>query len=111
MKGVFGSPAGTRNGEVFDLNVEITGGELKEAFGREAYLRITPQAGSTFDGRFTNDFSSDKPLTNLRASHTGLPATVPEPTALVTFLTFGAGMLVCRLRRRLTRGNRRRGES
>ena len=68
---------------MFDLNMKITEGKLKEAFGSEAYLRITPQAGSTFDGRFTIDFSSDKPLTNLRPSRSGLPAAVPEPSDLV----------------------------
>ena len=88
---------------MFDLNMKITGGELAEAFGKEAYLRIVPQAGSTFNGEFTVDFSSEKPLTNLRARAKGLPATVPEPTVLITFLTFGAGVLACRLRRRLTR--------
>ena len=61
-------PVKNKSPEVFDLNMEITGGKLKEAFGSEAYLRIVPQAGSTFNGRFTVDFSSDEPLTNLRAA-------------------------------------------
>jgi hypothetical protein len=95
--------------EVFDLNMEITGGELAQAFGEEAYLRIVPQVGSTFNGQFTTDFSSEKPLSNLRASRKGLPATVPEPTTLVTLLTFGAGVLAYRIRRRLaSRSTRRR---
>ena len=85
---------GGKPGEVFDLNMKITEGKLKQAFGNEAYLRITPQAGSTFDGRFTIDFSSDKPLTNLRPSRSGLPAAVPEPSALITFLSIG-GMPAC----------------
>jgi hypothetical protein len=99
-----------KNPEVFDLNVQITGGKLAAAFGKEAYLRITPQAGSTFNGQFTADFSSAKPLTNLRASRKALPTTVPEPTTLVTLLTCGAGLLACRLRRyfsRAPRGRRR----
>jgi hypothetical protein len=104
------SPGGSKKTEVFDLNMKITDGALKDAFGGEAYLRIRPQASSTFDGRFTTDFSSDKPLTNLRASRTGLPAAVPEPSALITFLTLGAGLLACRLRRNLTRAPRRRGD-
>jgi hypothetical protein len=95
--------------EVFDLNMAITGGELATAFGQEAYLRIVPQSGSTFNGQFTTDFSSEKPLSNLRAARKGLPAAVPEPTALVTLLTFGAGVLAYRLRRRLcNRSSRRR---
>jgi hypothetical protein len=102
------SPTGSKKAEVFDLNMKITDGELKDAFGGEAYLRIRPQAGSTFDGRFTTDFSSDKPLTNLRASPTGLPAAVPEPSALITFLTLGAGVLAYRLRRRLATRTPRR---
>jgi hypothetical protein len=94
------SRAGEKTGDLFDLNMKITEGKLKDAFGGEAYLRITPQAGSTFDGRFTIDFSSEKPLTNLRASRSGLPATVPEPSALVTFLSIGGAVLAYRLRRR-----------
>jgi hypothetical protein len=105
------SPSGSKKVEVFDLNMRITDGELKDAFGDEAYLRIRPQAGSTFDGRFTTDFASDKPLTNLRATRTGLPAAVPEPSVLLTFLTCGAGLLACRLRRYLTRAPRRRGDA
>jgi hypothetical protein len=97
-----------KNAEVFDLSMKITEGKLKDAFGSEAYLRITPQAGTTFDGRFTIDFSSDKPLTNLRPSRSGLPAAVPEPSALITFLTIGAGVLVFRLRRRFAARPRRR---
>ncbi len=73
-------------------NMKITGGKLAEAFGSEAYLRIVPQANSTFNGQFTADFSSEMPLTNLRAKRKGVPATVPEPTVLVTLLTCGAGL-------------------
>ncbi len=94
-----GSAAGSKNGEVFDLNVKITDGKLARAFGPEAYLRITPQAGSTFSGEFTADFSSERPLTNLRHRAKSLPAAVPEPTVLVTLLTCGAGVLAVRLRR------------
>ena len=93
---------------MFDLNMKITEGKLKEAFGSEAYLRITPQAGSTFDGRFTIDFSSDKPLTNLRASRSGLPAAVPEPSALITFSPSCAGVLVFRAAAPIRRRARRR---
>jgi PEP-CTERM motif len=105
-----GGSNGSRNSEVFDLNMQITGGQLANAFGQEAYLRIVPQADSTFNGQFTSDFSSAKPLSNLRAARKGMPATVPEPTTLVTLLTFGAGALAYRLRRRLAnRTPRRRG--
>ena len=76
--------------------MKITGGELAKKFGPEAYLRIVPQTESTFNGQFTADFSSARPLTNLRANRRKLPASVPEPTAIVTFLTFGGGLLVYR---------------
>jgi hypothetical protein len=106
-----GSPSGSKTGEVFDLNVKITDGELARAFGSEAYLRITPQADSTFSGEFTVDFSSTRPLTNLRASRKSLPAAVPEPTLLVSLLTCGAGVLALRLRRLWkNRQTPRRGE-
>ncbi len=96
-----------KNPEVFDLNMEIKGGKLAEAFGKEAYLRIVPQAGSTFNGEFTVDFTSERPLTNLRSTRGKLPATVPEPTVLITVLTFGAGALAMRVRRRFRRSSRR----
>jgi hypothetical protein len=97
-----------KNPDVFDLDMKITGGQLAEAFGPEAYLRIVAQANSTFNGQFTSDFSGDKPLTNLRASNRRLPTTVPEPTTLITLLTCGAGLLACRMRRYFIRKARRR---
>jgi hypothetical protein len=100
-----------KNPEVFDLNVEIRGGKLAEAFGKEAYLRIVPQAGSTFSGEFTVDFASKRPLTNLRATRRKLPAIVPEPTVLITVLTFGAGALAIRVRRHFRTSSRRRPNS
>jgi len=99
--------AKNKDPEVFDLNMEITGGQLADAFGSQAYLRIVPQARSTYRGRFTTDFSGDRPLTNLRPARTKLPASVPEPTTLLTFLTCGAGYAAYRLRRRLRRSSRR----
>jgi hypothetical protein len=103
-------PVRNKNSEVFDLNVEIKRGKLAAAFGREAYLRIVPQAGSTFNGEFTVDFQSERPLTNLRSTRGKLPATVPEPTILITVLTFGGGALALRARRHFTRSSRRRRE-
>ena len=105
------APSSTKNLEIFDLNMRITGGELQKAFGDAAYLRISPQDRSTFDGRFTTDFSSEKPLTNLRALRNTLPATVPEPTSLITFLTCGAGLLAYKLRRYFNRKAPRRGKA
>jgi hypothetical protein len=105
------APSSTKNLEMFDLNMTITGGELKKAFGDAAYLRIRPQDKSTFDGQFTTDFSSAKPLTNLRALRKSLPTAVPEPTPLITFLTCGAGLLAYKLRRYFGRKSPRRGQA
>jgi len=106
--------ARSRNGgasqdpEVFDLNMKVTGGKLAEAFGSEAYFRITPQENSTFRGDFSADFSGEKPLTSLRASRKDEPIPVPEPTSLFLFLACGAGAAIgSRLRRR----GRSRGRS
>jgi hypothetical protein len=103
--------ARNKSPEVFDLNMKITGGELAKKFGPEAYLRIVPQTNSTFHGQFTADFSSARPLSTLRANRRKLPASVPEPTVIVTFLTFGAGVLGYRARRHWTRTATRRGQS
>ncbi len=53
--------------DIFGLNVKIEDGKLASAFGAEAYLRIVPQANSTFTGEFTSDFSGEQPMTNLLA--------------------------------------------
>jgi hypothetical protein len=97
------SGAPLRNANVFDLNVQITGGQLAQAFGTDAYFRITPQSNSTFQGSFASSFSGDKPLTNLRALQGHLPAAVPEPTPLLILLTGGTGVLISRLWRRTVR--------
>ena len=77
-------------GDVFDLNMKITGGRLASAFGSEAYFRVIPQSNSTFQGSFATSFSGDKPLTNLRALKRAGPSVLPEPSALVLLLTAGA---------------------
>jgi hypothetical protein len=100
-----------KNLEMFDLSMRITGGELARAFGDDAYLRIRPQDKSTFDGQFTTDFSSERPLTNLRAFRKPLPTAIPEPTPLITFLTCGAGLVVYKLRRYFGRRTPRRGKA
>lgn len=53
--------------DIFGLNVKIEDGKLASAFGAEAYLRIVPQAKSTFNGEFTSDFAGEMPMTNLLA--------------------------------------------
>jgi hypothetical protein len=108
-----GAPAASagKRPDVFDLDMKITGGKLAQAFGSEAYLRIVPQARSTFHGEFTSDFSGDRPLTNLRAVSRRLPTSIPEPTTLITLLTCGAGLLAGQLRRRALRAARRRRQA
>ena len=98
----------SKGSDVFDLNMRITGGELAGAFGSEAYLRIMPQANSTFQGEFTTDFSGERPLTNLRALNR-LPTSVPDPMTLIVILTGVAGLLLAyRMRRYVMRIDRRR---
>jgi hypothetical protein len=86
--------------DVFDLNVRITGGKLAAAFGPEAYLRIMPQANSTFNGSFAANFSGERPLTSLRALQKRLPWATPEPAPLVIMMTAGTGLAARWLRRR-----------
>jgi hypothetical protein len=87
--------------DAFDLNMKITGGKLAEVFGDNAYLRIIPQADSTFRGEFTSDFSGGKPLTDLRSNGEGVrrPAPVPEPATILVFLAIGLIVLLGRMSR------------
>ena len=89
------------NEDLFDLALKITGGTLASLYGPDAYVRVTSEANSTFDGVFTTDFSSEKVLTNTHTITSTLPAPAPEPTALVVLLACGAGLLY-RGRRRIT---------
>jgi hypothetical protein len=81
------------NEDLFDLALKITGGSLSSLYGPDAYVRVTSEANSTFDGVFTTDFSSEKVLTNTHTITSTLPAPAPEPTALVVLLACGAGLL------------------
>lgn len=100
----FGYQALTSSGvtgkALFDMKIKITGGALADLYGAEAYLSITADTNSTFAGVFTQDFSSQKILTNLQ-KYTKFPNPVPEPTTLVVLVTAGAGLLY-RNRRKIT---------
>lgn len=86
---------------VFDLSLEVTGGELAGAFGPRAYFRITPQGISTFQGDFTADFSGGRPLTSLRAARAeAAPVPVPEPSLVLFVAVCGGGCLAMRASRR-----------
>jgi hypothetical protein len=90
------------NEDLFDMTLKITGGTLASLYGPDAYLRVTSEANSTFNGAFTTDFASEKVLTNAHAISSLLlsPSPVPEPATLVVFLACGAGLLY-RGRRRI----------
>jgi hypothetical protein len=89
------------NEDLFDLTLKITGGTLASMYGPDAYVRVTSEANSTFDGIFTTDFSSEKVLTNTHpVSLLNAPSPVPEPAALFVLLAFGAGLFY-RGRRRI----------
>ncbi len=106
--GAQGKPAATRERSgVFDLNLKVTGGKLAGAFGSEAYFRITPQGGSTFQGDFTADFQGGRPLTSLRADRSeAAPVPVPEPSLMLFVTVCGGGCLAARALKK--RGARRR---
>ena len=85
----------------FDMKMQITGGELADYFGKEAYIEITPKIGSTFDGSYTKDFEGFKVTSNTRGTFiTPPPLPVPEPATYVLILVGGAGVIY-RHRRRL----------
>jgi hypothetical protein len=93
-------PLGVMNEDLFDMSLKITGGSLSSLYGPDAYVRVTSEANSTFNGVFTTDFSSEKVLTNTHTIANLVPSPAPEPTALVVLLACGAGLLY-RGRRRI----------
>ena len=104
------APSSAKNLEMFDLNMRITGGELAQAFGNQRVFadQTTGQEHirrSIHDGFFQRE-AVDQPADTSRKP---LPASISEPTPLITFLTCGAGLLAYRLRRYLGRKSPRRG--
>ena len=90
---------GIQGSDVFDMNINITGGELANYFGSTAYMRLTPELQSTFTGSFTSDFSGTKATSNTRSYNSPYPFPIPEPTTLLVLVAGGAGLLVRRHRR------------
>jgi hypothetical protein len=101
----FGSqftPAGPGQPAVslFDLNINITGGELASAFGPDVYIQYMPELNNTFQGRFDTGFTAAKATSNTRAYHAPLPFPAPEPTTLALLLAGGAGLAYRHWRKR-----------
>ena len=94
--------------DVFGLNMLIEDGLLKNTFGSEAYLRIIPQANSTFRGEFTRDFSGEKPLTNLLAVDRRLSTPLLQRMSFIALFVAGTSLLAWRLVRPAARSWRRR---
>ncbi len=91
---------GIQGSDVFDLNLDVTGGSLASYFGSEAYIRVTPELLSTFRGRFDEDFSAVKATSNTRSYVAPQPFPVPEPTAWLIFAAGGLGGIYRRYRRK-----------
>ena len=89
------------NEDIFDMDLKITGGAMAALYGPNAYMRVTAEANSTFDGVFSTDFSSEKVLTNTHTVASILPQPAPEPAALYVLLACGAGLFY-RGRRRIS---------
>jgi hypothetical protein len=90
---------GIQGSDVFDMNIDITGGALASYFGASAYMRLTPELQSTFTGAFDTNFSATKATSNTRSYNSPHPFPIPEPTTLLVLVAGGAGLLVRRHRR------------
>lgn len=96
------SGVGVSGVDIFDVEVDITGGALASYFGGSAYMRITPELYSTFNGKFDESFSAAKATTNTRTYSAPLPFPIPEPSTFA-LLAVGIGGFALRARRHLSR--------
>ncbi len=86
---------------LYDMDLKVTGGALKDFFGKDAYLYVSAETGSTFSGDFTKNFSATKVTTNTRGYNSPKPFPAPEPSTLLVLVTAGTGLLY-KSRRRIT---------
>ncbi len=93
--------AGTPTVSTFDLNVNLTGGLLQQAYGPDAYIRVSSELGSTFNGSFTTNFLGLKTMTNVRAYDAPSPSPVPEPSTFAILLACSGACLLYHQRRRI----------
>lgn len=96
-------PTNVAGSAMFDFDVNIKGGLLAGIFGSEAYIRLTAERWSTFDGGFARDFAAGKISSNIRGYNPAQPTPVPEPSTLVVLLACGGAGLLIRRRRRIGR--------
>lgn len=92
-----------KNTAMYDFDIKITDGLLKQSFGADTYVRLAAERWSTFDGDFSKDFSGGKVASNIRGFFPVPPAPVPEPTTLVVLIAAGGAGLFFRHRRRIGR--------
>jgi hypothetical protein len=93
------APTNVAGEAMFDFDVNVTGGLLANVFGSEAYVRLTAERWSTFNGSFTQDFSAGKIDSNIRGYLLSPPTPIPEPTTLVVLIACGGAGLLRRVRR------------
>jgi hypothetical protein len=93
------APTNVAGEAMFDFDVSVNGGLLASVFGSEAYIRLTAERWSTFNGSFTQDFSAGKISSNVRGYFPSPPVPIPEPTTLVVLIACGGAGLLRRVRR------------
>ncbi|HEY2156624.1 MAG TPA: PEP-CTERM sorting domain-containing protein [Isosphaeraceae bacterium] len=93
------APTNVQGASMFDFDVSVTGGLLANVFGSEAYVRLTAERWSTFNGSFSQDFAGGKVASNIRGYFPTPPVPIPEPTTLVVLIACGGAGLLRRVRR------------
>ncbi len=92
-------PLGIQDSSIFDVGINVTGGALAQYYGDAAYMRITPELGSTFAGKFNENFSAQKATSNTRSDSPHQEFPIPEPSTILIVLAGGFGLLYRQRRR------------